>query len=67
MVPVLPFDIDVARHHARIWSDLARQGLMIGAHDLQIAATAIRHDHRLLTANYREFDRVEELLIESWQ
>jgi tRNA(fMet)-specific endonuclease VapC len=61
LVPVLPFDLDVARVHARIWADLSRRGAMIGAHDLIIAATAIRHDLDVLTRNQSEFSRVDGL------
>jgi tRNA(fMet)-specific endonuclease VapC len=64
-VPVLPFDLDVARVHSRIWVELIRSGTMIGAHDLIIAATAIRHDLAVLTGNQREFSRVEGLVIHS--
>jgi tRNA(fMet)-specific endonuclease VapC len=56
----------VAREHARIWADLRREGRMIGAHDLQIAATGIAHGIALLTTNRREFDRVEGLVVEEW-
>jgi tRNA(fMet)-specific endonuclease VapC len=65
-VPVLPFDLLVAREHARIWADLAQTGRLIGAHDMQIAATGIAHDLGLLTANRREFDRVEGLVVKAW-
>ena len=31
LVPVLPFDLRVARIHAQIWAELARAGQLIGA------------------------------------
>jgi predicted nucleic acid-binding protein len=40
-LPVVPFDLAVARVHARLSADLAARGVNVGAHDLQIAATAI--------------------------
>ena len=40
-LPVLPFDLEAARVHSRIWADLRQQGESVGAHDLIIAATAI--------------------------
>lgn len=55
---VLPFDAAVARTHARIWASLESHGSMIGPHDLQIAATAIYHGHKIATLNQREFIRV---------
>jgi tRNA(fMet)-specific endonuclease VapC len=63
LVPILAFDLHVARVHARIWADLSRRGSMIGAHDLIIAATAIHHDLAILTRNLEEFSRVEGLVL----
>ena len=62
-VDILAFDLVVARTHAYVWSQLSREGRMIGAHDLQIAATALAHGSSLLTANVREFERVHGLAI----
>ncbi|GMU55957.1 MAG: hypothetical protein AMXMBFR33_51030 [Candidatus Xenobia bacterium] len=60
-VPVLAFDLEVARLHAQIWADLRSRGEQIGAHDMMIAATALHHELRLLTRNEREFHRVAGL------
>ncbi len=60
-VAIYPFDLQVARVHARIWADLAAAGKRIGAHDLMIAATALAHDLPLVTGNAAEFRRVEGL------
>lgn len=60
-VPVLPFDLRVARIHARLWADLRTQP--IGSHDLLIAATALCHSCAVLTANVREFLRVPGLSV----
>jgi tRNA(fMet)-specific endonuclease VapC len=60
-IPVLPFDLDAARVHARIWASLLRGGAGIGAHDLIIAATALSRDLVVLTHNKREFGRIEGL------
>jgi tRNA(fMet)-specific endonuclease VapC len=62
-IPVLPFDLDAARVHARIWARLLRRGEVIGAHDLIIAATALSRDLEVLTHNTREFSRVEGLAL----
>ncbi len=58
---VLDFDLETARHHAVIWAELAKAGLPIGPHDLQIAATARFHDFALATLNTKEFARVPGL------
>lgn len=56
--PTLPFDLLVARVHARVWAQLASAGTQVRAHDQIIAATAIAAGWRVATANSREFDRV---------
>ena len=58
---VLPFDVQVAHEHARIWAELAEHGQMIGPYDLLIAATALAHRVPLATLNDREFHKVEGL------
>lgn len=60
---VQAFDLSQARCHARIWADLESRGSMIGAHDLQIAATALALGHEVATLNVREFQRVAGLRV----
>ena len=60
-VPVLPFDLLVARVHARVSAQLLDAGRLIGAHDLLIAATALAHGYAVLTQNLRDFRRVPGL------
>lgn len=62
-VPVLPFDLRVARLHAEISAQLRAAGQLIGAHDLLIAATALAHGYAVVTANLREFERVPGLVV----
>jgi tRNA(fMet)-specific endonuclease VapC len=64
LFPVYPFDISMARIYAKIWASLAKRGLMIGAHDLIIAATAISLDFAVITTNVRDFEKVDGLRIE---
>jgi tRNA(fMet)-specific endonuclease VapC len=59
--PVLPFDLEAARVHARIWAELVGTGQRIGTHDFLIAATALANEHTLLTDNPREFARIAGL------
>lgn len=63
---VLEIDLEVARAHAALWSNLAQRGEMIGVHDSWIAATCIARDLTLITGNIREFDRVPGLRVENW-
>jgi predicted nucleic acid-binding protein len=60
---VIPFDLAVARVHARLTAELRRAGVSVGAHDLQIAATALEGAHQIVTANRRDFDRVPGLTV----
>ena len=66
LVPILAFDMEIARVHARLWADLSARGQMIGAHDLLIAATAVAHEHSVVTGYVREFGRVPDLDVIVW-
>lgn len=57
----LPITTAIARAHAEIWAELERDGNLIGAHDLWIAATALSHGMDVATANSRDFGRVPGL------
>jgi predicted nucleic acid-binding protein len=65
-MPVLPFDLVVARIHALIWAQLAAKGVSVGAHDLLVAATAIAAGYRVATRDERSFPRIPGLLVEIW-
>lgn len=60
-VPVIEFDLPIAREHARLWALLEASGQIIGPHDMQIAATALAGSHSLGTLNHDEFARVARL------
>jgi tRNA(fMet)-specific endonuclease VapC len=60
-MPVMPFGLVEARCHARIWADLELRGVIIGPHDLQIAATAVSVGYAVATLNAGEFQRVTGL------
>ena len=65
-VPVLAFDLVVARVHARLWAELASKGRMVGAHDLLVGATALATGGRVATRNLREFRRIPGLTLVEW-
>ena len=65
-VDAVALDEDAALHYAEIRADLKRQGLMIGANDLFIAAHARALGLTLVTNNTAEFERVSKLAIENW-
>jgi predicted nucleic acid-binding protein len=58
---VLPFGLAEARVHARLWAALAAKGKMMGAHDLQVAATCLAHGADVVTLNTAAFKRVPGL------
>ena len=64
MIPVFPFDTGVARIYAKIWASLVQRGFTVGAHDLNIAATAIALDYTVITSNRRDFEKIEGLRLE---
>jgi len=66
LLPVLPFDLDVARVHATLTTHLRDAGAPIGAHDLIIAATAVHHGHAVATRDRRSFVRIDGLEVEYW-
>ena len=65
-VSILPFDSACAMLAARLRADLDASGTPIGAHDVLIAATALRHQAALVTRNVREFSRVRGLHWVNW-
>jgi tRNA(fMet)-specific endonuclease VapC len=60
---VVPFDLQTARVHARLWADLAASGRVIGAHDLILAATALALGWSVATYNADEFKRIPGLVV----
>lgn len=59
----IPITESIARVHAELWAQLVARGESIGAHDLWIAATAVRHGLALATGNARDFQRVPGLRV----
>ena len=57
-VLVIPVALAEARAHARVWVELAAASVLIGAHGLQIAATALGAGIAVATLNVTEFRRV---------
>ncbi|MGD9477111.1 type II toxin-antitoxin system VapC family toxin [Shinella sp. G-2] len=63
---ILSYDAPVSFAYAQARSTLEKKGQPIGATDLFIAAHALSLDLTLVTANMREFSRVEGLKVENW-
>jgi predicted nucleic acid-binding protein len=60
---VTDHDEEVAVAYAKIFRELKNAGTLIGANDLWIAASAIRHGASLVTRNTKEFERVPGLKV----
>ena len=65
-ITILPYDPPVSFAYAQTRDALERKGQPIGYTDLFIAAHAVSLDLTLITANVREFSRVEGLRGENW-
>ena len=63
---VQPLPKDVDRHYAHLRCDLEAKGTPISGNDMLIAAHALALDCVLVTANSREFARIEGLRVENW-
>ena len=65
-VSLLAFDEEDARSAGKIRATVEAAGKTIGAYDMLMAGQAMRHKFTLITANAREFGRIEGLLWEDW-
>lgn len=63
---ILPFGEDSADICGKLRAGLEQKGQVIGAMDMQIAATALVYQLTLVTNNMREFKRIPALLLENW-
>jgi tRNA(fMet)-specific endonuclease VapC len=63
-LPVIAFDLAVARVHASMWADLARRGLAVGERDLMIGATAVAKDYAVATRDERSFPKIPGLRVQ---
>jgi tRNA(fMet)-specific endonuclease VapC len=63
---VLPLENAVDQVYGQIRTDLELRGLPIGHNDLLIAAHALSLGLILVTANEREFSRIDQLKVENW-
>ena len=65
-LPILPLESPADRGYAELRARLTAIGRPIGANDLLIAAHALTLGLTLVTANTREFTRVDSLPLENW-
>jgi predicted nucleic acid-binding protein len=65
-LPVVPFDLEVARVHAMLSAELRQKGTAVGAHDLIIAATAVHLGAAVATRDVRSFSKIRGLDLLRW-
>ena len=65
-IRLMAFEEEDARTAGTIRAELEAAGRPIGAYDLLIAGQAVRHKVTLVTANGKEFARVQGLIWEDW-
>lgn len=58
---VLPCDLDVCWHYGRAERHLRANGMLIGANDLWIGATALAHGMAVVTRNATHYRRIPDL------
>ena len=63
---VLPFEDPADRVYGVLRAGLEQKGQPIGGNDLVIAAHALSLGFTLVTANEREFSKIEDLPCENW-
>ena len=64
-IPIEPYDLDVARAHARLLAHTRRSGRPPGAHDLIIAATALARGRAVVTADASGFAELPGIAIKT--
>ena len=60
------FDDGAAEHYGMVRAQLQREGRLIGANDLMIAAIALANDVTLVSRNQDDFRRIPGLRLASW-
>lgn len=63
---IIPYDYEASKVYGKLRAELEKQGISIGAYDLQIAAHALSIDAILVTNNLREFGKIKGLKVEDW-
>lgn len=61
-IPILDIDLETARVHAQVLGSLPK-AVTVGAHDLLIGATALRHGLAVLTRNTSDFSNIPGLRV----
>ena len=60
---MIPYTVETAYEHARIWAELESSGKMIGYYDIIVAATALERGSEVATFNRQHFAHIKELAV----
>ena len=60
---MIPYTVETAYEHARIWAELESSGKMIGYYDIIMAATASERGSEVATFNLQHFTQVKGLAV----
>mgnify|MGYP001412613317 CR=1 FL=1 len=63
---IIEYDLNASIEYGSIRASLEKSGKVIGGLDMMIAAHARSLDMTLVTNNVKEFDRIENLVIDNW-
>lgn len=63
---VLEYDLKASIEYGKIRANLEKLGKIIGGLDMQIVAHALSNKMILVTNNIKEFERVENLILDNW-
>ena len=65
-IPIVPFDLRIARAHAALYAELKAKKVKILEHDLQIGVTALVLALPVATRDDRSFPKIPGLTVERW-
>jgi tRNA(fMet)-specific endonuclease VapC len=65
-VTLIEFDKLVSLQFGKTRGDLLKRGISVSTADLMIAATALVHDHTLVTHNTADFRNIRHLRLDDW-
>ena len=65
-INILPIGAKEALAAGDILADLRKAGQTIGLEDVLIAASAVKNQYIVVTANIRHFSRIADLQVENW-
>lgn len=63
---IVEYDIKASMAYGKIRATLEKKGKVIGGLDMLIAASALATNSILITNNTKEFERIENLVVENW-